>query len=157
MASVIVKELEELIETRFWLEGIAFRESIANGDDIWEKKLLLAFHRLSETLRWADATSYSVHSHWKTMHRAYHMALIGPCGSRWLTVYCGRLYDLARRHRQLAISAAYQQRNELDEHREIMDLAFAGDADAVVSALAAHYRRTAGTVLTISAAVGRQH
>ncbi len=88
------------------------------------------------------------------MHRAYHIELIGACGSRWLTAYCEHLNDLAHRHRQLAISAAYQQRNELDEHREIMDSAITGDADAAVSALAAHYRRTAGIILTTSTALG---
>jgi GntR family carbon starvation induced transcriptional regulator len=153
VAPVSVEELDELIKTRCWLEETAVRESIANGDDAWEEELLLAFHRLSKAPRSADAASFAVNPHWETLHRAYHMALIGACGSRWLTAYCEHLNDLADRYRQLAIRGTYPQRNELDEHRAIMDAAIARDADAAVAALTAHYHRTAGIIRDTSTAL----
>ncbi len=153
VASVSVEELDELIKTRCWLEETAVRESIASGDDVWEEELLLAFHRLSKAPRSADATSFAVNPDWETLHRAFHMALIGACGSRWLIAYCEHLNDLADRYRQLAIRVAYPQRNELDEHRAIKDAAIARDAEAAVAALTAHYRRTAGIIRDTSTAL----
>ena len=37
------EELKELIHTRCMLEEIALRESISNGDELWEEDLVLAF------------------------------------------------------------------------------------------------------------------
>lgn len=42
------KELEELTRTRCWLEEIAIRESIANGDSDWEERIVLAIHWLAQ-------------------------------------------------------------------------------------------------------------
>ena len=146
VAEVSGAELDELIKTRCWLEETALRESIAAGDDAWEEQLVLAFHRLSKTPRSADHQAYAVNPDWETLHRAFHLALIGACGSRWLIAYCEQLNDLADRYRQLAIRVAYPKRNELDEHQTIMNAAVARDADTAVEALMEHYRRTAGII-----------
>ena len=148
VAEVSVAELDELIKTRCWLEATAVRESIAAGGDAWEEDILLAFHRLSKAPRSADAESFEINPAWETLHRAFHMALIGACGSRWLIAYCEHLNDLADRYRQLAIREAYPRRNEQDEHRAIMDAAIARDADSAVAALHQHYRRTADIIRT---------
>jgi GntR family carbon starvation induced transcriptional regulator len=117
VATVSRADLEELIKTRCWLEEIALRESIARGGEAWEEAVVLAFHRLSRARR-----------------------------SAWLLQYCAQLNDQADRYRQLAIGVAYPGRNELSEHVAIKDAALAGDADAAVAALRAHYERTAGII-----------
>lgn len=146
VAEVSVAELDELIKTRCWLEETAIRESIAAGDDAWEERLVLAFHRLSKTPRSADEVTYAINPDWEVLHRAFHLALIGACGSRWLTSYCEQLNDLADRYRQLAVRVTYPRRNELDEHKAIMDAAVARDADRAVEVLMDHYRRTADII-----------
>ena len=146
VAEVSVAELDELIKTRCWLEETAIRESIAAGDDAWEEQLVVAFHRLSKTPRSAEQDTYAINQEWESLHRSFHLALIGACGSRWLTAYCEQLNDLADRYRQLAIRVTYPRRNELDEHREIKDAAVARDADAAVDVLMEHYRRTADII-----------
>lgn len=146
VAEVSVAELDELIKTRCWLEETALRESIAAGDDAWEEQLVLAFHRLSKTPRSADQQAYAINPEWEALHRAFHLALIGACGSRWMLAYCEQLNDLADRYRQLAIRVAYPRRNELDEHQTIMNAAVARDADTAVEALMDHFRRTAGII-----------
>jgi DNA-binding GntR family transcriptional regulator len=80
---------------------------------------------------------------WEVLHRAFHLALIGACGSRWLISYCEQLNDLADRYRQLA---AYPRRNELDEHKAIMDAAVNRKPDDAVEVLVDHYRRTADII-----------
>lgn len=146
VAEVSVVELDELIKTRCWLEETAIRESIAAGDDAWEEQLVLAFHRLSKTPRSADQVIYAVNPDWEVLHRAFHLALIGACGSRWLISYCEQLNDLADRYRQLAVRVTYPRRNELDEHKAIMDAAVNRKPDAAVEVLIDHYRRTADII-----------
>ena len=143
VAEVSVAELDELIKTRCWLEETAIRESIAAGDDAWEERLVLAFHRLSKTPRSADQVTYAMNPDWEVLHRAFHLALIGACGSRWLISYCEQLNDLADRYRQLA---AYPRRNGLDEHKVIMDAAVNRKPDDAVEVLVDHYRRTADII-----------
>ena len=146
VAEVSVAELDELIKTRCWLEETAIRESIAAGDDAWEERLVLAFHRLSKTPRSADQVTYAMNPDWEVLHRAFHLALIGACGSRWLISYCGQLNDLADRYRQLAVRVTYPRRNELDEHKAIMDAAVNRKPDDAVEVLMDHYRRTADII-----------
>lgn len=143
VATVSVAELDELIKTRCWLEETAIRESIAAGDDAWEERLVLAFHRLSKAPRSAERITYAINPDWEVLHRAFHLALIGACGSRWLISYCEQLNDLADRYRQLAVRVTYPRRNELDEHKAIMDAAVNRDPDRAVEVLMDHYRRTA--------------
>ena len=143
VATISVAELDELIKTRCWLEETAIRESIAAGDDAWEERLVLAFHRLSKAPRSAEQITYAINPDWEVLHRAFHLALIGACGSRWLISYCEQLNDLADRYRQLAVRVTYPRRNELDEHKAIMDAAVNRDSDRAVEVLMDHYRRTA--------------
>jgi DNA-binding GntR family transcriptional regulator len=143
VATVSVAELDELIKTRCWLEETAIRESIAAGDDAWEERLVLTFHRLSKAPQSTEQITYAINPDWEVLHRAFHLALIGACGSRWLISYCEQLNDLADRYRQLAVRVTYPRRNELDEHKAIMDAAVNRDPDRAVEVLMDHYRRTA--------------
>ena len=43
-------DLDALTRTRCWLNEIGLRESIAHGDDAWEKSVIVSFHRLSRCL-----------------------------------------------------------------------------------------------------------
>jgi len=58
-----------------------------------------------------------------------------------------QLDDHADRYRQLAIQASFPKRNELDEHRLIMDATIARQADEAVALLTKHYRRTGEIIL----------
>jgi DNA-binding GntR family transcriptional regulator len=107
---------------------------------------LLAFHWLSKTPRSADQVTYAMNPDWEVLHRAFHLALIGACGSRWLISYCEQLNDLADRYRQLAVRVTYPRRNELDEHKAIMDAAVNRKPDDAVEVLMDHYRRTADII-----------
>jgi len=138
--------LRELVKTRCWLETIAVQESIAHRDQAWEENLVLAYHRLSRT-------SWSLHSdeqagrpvgnpEWEQRHRAFHLALIANCGSRWLIGFCEDLMYQAERYRYIAVSSTYPNRITNDEHRGIMEAAIDGDAALAVQRLKDHYQLT---------------
>jgi len=139
-------ELEELTNTRCWVEAIALREAIAHRTTAWEETLVLAFHRLSRTRRSISAEVFRDNPDWEDAHRAFHRALLATCPSRQLIEFCARLSDHAVRYRRLAMSAAFPKRDIASEHRAIMEAATEGRTDDAVDALVQHYRRTASFI-----------
>ncbi len=147
VAPVSEEALRELAQTRIWVETLALQKSMACKDEAWEERVVVALHRLSKTPRSLSSEHYDENPEWESLHRAFHMALVGHCGSRWLTAFCEQLYDQAYRYRQLAVKRAYKHRNELEEHRAVVDAIIAADADAACAALEAHYSKTARIIL----------
>ncbi len=140
-------ELQELTNTRCWIEAVALRQAMLHATPAWEEGIVLGFHRLSRTARSMDAETFHENPAWEGAHRAFHMALLATCPSRWLIAFCGQLCDHATRYRRLAMTAVYPNRDVLREHRAIMDGVLSGDAGAAVDVLTSHYRRTA-TIVT---------
>ncbi|MDR3525242.1 MAG: GntR family transcriptional regulator [Acetobacteraceae bacterium] len=138
---VTLADLEELTRTRCWLEERALRESIAHRDAAWEEEVVLTLHRLNRTARRNEAGD-EANPQWEVLHRAFHRALIANCRSHWLLEFCGQLADHAYLYRQLAQFHATEPRDEISEHDAIARHAIAGDVDAAVAALMAHYQRT---------------
>ncbi len=135
-------ELQELILTRCWLEEIALRQSIRNGDAEWEERVVLACHRLSRLPRSTGEQPFKSSPDWDDHHREYHYALISGCSSGTLIEYCLDLHDRMFRYRSLAAAAAGETRTQADEHDAIRDAALSGDSDRAVELLFAHYRLT---------------
>lgn len=135
-------DLDELVRARCWLNALAVRESIARGDTAWEESVVLTHHRLSRMPRWIPNTT-QVNRDWELAHRAFHAALLGACGTRWITDYCAQLFDLADRYRQLSRQATGAQERQGAEHRAIMEACLARNADEAAALLTAHLERTA--------------
>ena len=147
VAPVSQDALRELAQTRIWVETMALRKCIERRDAAWEEAVVLALHRLSKMPRSLSLEHYDENPEWEKLHRAFHVALVAKCGSRWLVAFCEQLYDQAYRYRQLAVKRAYKSRDELAEHRAVVDAIIAGDADAACAALQAHYSRTTQIIL----------
>ena len=113
----------------------------------WEEQLLLSQHRLSRSPRSLNAEQFEDNPEWERLHRAYHKALIGNCGSQSLIAFCGQLADQLYRYRRLSIRKVFSSRQVADEHQAIMDAVLSKDADAAVAMLTAHYSRTAEVLL----------
>lgn len=136
VAPANVANFDEIFKLRCQLESMALRTSIESGSAEWEENLLLAHHRLSRTSRTAS-------DDFEQYHRIYHMALLAACDSPILLRYCGQLYDLNIRYRNLAgKSLDYGARNVAGEHEEILNAAIKRDADSACVALVNHYERT---------------
>jgi DNA-binding GntR family transcriptional regulator len=146
VAAVTANDLLEITKTRCWLEERGLRESIANRTPEWEEQLVLANHRLARTPRSLSDKYFDNNPQWEPLHRAFHTALIGNCGSTWLIRFCEQLADQLFRYRQLSVQRVFPNRHEGDEHRSIVEAAIAGDADKAVALLSAHYQRTADMI-----------
>ena len=139
VAPVSAEELKELVKTRCWIDGLAIRESIEQFDLAWEENLILALHRLSRTHR--GESGQSENSEWESRHKDFHLALIGGCGSRWIKRISAQLFDAAERYRLLALEQVLE-RNELQEHRDLVDACINRDADRAIALLDHHYTQT---------------
>ena len=139
--------MRELAKTRVWVETLALTQAMQARNSEWEEQLVLALHRLSKTPRSLNKEKYVENPEWERLHRAFHMALISHCGSRWLIGFCEQLYDQAYRYRQLAVKTAYKRRHEHDEHQAVVDAVLAGDVATACQALTGHYQKTAQIIL----------
>ena len=135
-------------QTRCWLEEIALRESIAARTAEWEEALVLAHHRLARTPRSLSEDRFEDNPEWEPLHRAFHRALIGGCGSRWLLELLraagGSAPPLPA---AVGARAPSRKRGVKGEHQALLEAAVAGDADEAVALLRAHFERTARKII----------
>jgi len=143
--SVSRKDLQELTDTRCWINELALRQSILRGDATWEEQVLLAYHRLSRTPVYLPGGA-DVSPDWEQRHREFHASLIAACGSRWLCDFSATLFDFADRYRHLSVAKS-GSRNFEDEHRAMMEATIARDYDRAIQLLNVHITRTSEIVL----------
>jgi len=141
------KELAELTRTRCWLEEIALRESIANGDTAWEERIVLASHWLTRAARNSSTSVDTSSQDWESHHREYHQALISACNSKILMDFCAELSQRSFRYRNLAEVVEYRDRYELEEHQELQEAVIGRNADLAVELLHKHYTVTSEILL----------
>lgn len=141
-------DLHDLTKARCAIDGMALRQSIETCEAAWEEQLLIAYHRLSRTPRFAGADARLRSPAWEEAHRHFHAALVAGCGSRWLTTISGQLFEAAERYRHLARIAG-KTRSSNDEHLPIMEAALAHNADLATGLLTRHFQRTAELVETV--------
>ena len=139
VAPVSRQELSELVTARCWIDGAAMTESIRRFDTGWEETLVLALHRLSRTSRGEQGRAGD--ADWEGRHKTFHMALVGGCGTRWIVRISEQLFDAAERYRRLAADYV-PERNELEEHRAIVEACFERNPDKAVQLLKHHYGQT---------------
>ena len=140
-----IAELNELIQTRCWLEERAIRESVKNADDEYDEKIVLTFHRLSRIQPEKNGNYLSEEQEMR--HFEFHQALLAACRSDILLGYCSQLHVQTTRYRNLAAVVEYREGHENEEHKQLRDAVLARDADKAVKLLQAHYNITAKIVI----------
>jgi GntR family carbon starvation induced transcriptional regulator len=146
VASFSLSELDEIVRTRRWIDEIGIRNSVRDGDDAWEERVVMACHRLSRTPRYAGGVDTQRNPLWYTAHREFHLSLIDACGSEWLKNFSMTLFDAIERYRAIARKPGLERTTHQDEHRAIADAAVGRNADLAVSLLLQHYDLTAQLV-----------
>jgi DNA-binding GntR family transcriptional regulator len=153
VAPISMAELEELVKTRIWLETLALRESMRNGDDSWEDELVVSFHRFSRTQRrLPEEAGREISEQWEKRHKDFHMLLLDRCGSSWLLGFCSTLMDQAVRYRNLSMNTnPNKQRREgaAAEHEAILGAVLDQDVDRACALLEDHYRITLEGLKTV--------
>lgn len=142
-------DLRALTDARIELEGLVFRRSMELGDMSWESNVVSTHHTLHRTPQHDPQDPDRVTDAWSSAHGEFHRALLLGCTNV-------RLLDIALLMRDAA--AVYQSwsqqqrlgsdRNVVEEHRNLMELALARDIERGVAALAEHITRTTDLLLS---------
>lgn len=139
-------DLIDLTRARSWLNELAIRNSVANGDAAWEENVVLCFHRLSRTPRFEPGSEDTRCAKWELAHRKFHSSLIAASGSSRIEQYCEHLFDSSERYRHVGRMAGIKGENRDSEHKALMEAAVARDADAAAALIKAHFEHTAELV-----------
>jgi DNA-binding GntR family transcriptional regulator len=117
----------EVYDVRLLLEPEALRRSITRNASLEDARTALV--RADEA---ADQAERSL------ANREFHRALYLPCGNPLLARMLDDVRDQAALVSTVAWAADPSWQREADEHRTILELALAGDADAAARALHEH-------------------
>ena len=147
VAPISADDLKDLSRMRIMLECEALRESIRNGDDEWEAKLVAAHHRLQK----AEASYGTNPAEWEQRNEEFHEALVGGCSSSWLLRLRHILYEQHKRYRFIAILARQEGRDVHREHLEIVEATLARDIRAACKATEYHIQYTMQTSMQVFA------
>lgn len=155
VAPISLQDLADITDTRVLLETNALRQSIQNGDDEWEARLVAAFHKLSNSEERLEdkLDKRSDVREWEERNRSFHEALIGACDSPWQRYLIGLLYRQSERYRHLAMTSNAMPRDVHAEHAAIIDAALKRDPERASLALEQHIRLTFDSIRLLAPAL----
>lgn len=145
VAAASPEEFIELTETRCMVEELALSRSIELGDEDWEARLVVAFHRLARGTRPSGGEFFDINPDWVRRHNEFHDALISACGSNLLIDFCRQLRDRSYRYRRIA--SFDREDGWIDEHEAVLKATIDRDTEKAVSLLKEHYQKTADITL----------
>jgi GntR family transcriptional regulator, carbon starvation induced regulator len=142
-------DFADITKVRREIECPAIVESVRQGDNDWEERLIIADHRLRRVSRDGKKAfpDHGVSGEWESRHREFHLALIGACGSEWTLHFCGLLYDQFDRYRRSVGTDAGAQAPLARHHALLVEAALARDATKAGEVLADHIDQTAELIL----------
>lgn len=138
VSDVSREELLDLSRLRIMLECMALEEAIANRTHDWEADIVGGFHRLSKYTQ-ADGAA------WDRCHKTFHDSLVSTCQSPVLQQLRRQLFDRAQRYRNVVRHT--DQRDDLTEHRNIMDACLAHDVASATKLMSRHFQLTTDLVV----------
>ena len=129
------EELEDIVQLRIELEGMAVTRSLKLGDADWEAELLAAGHRLKQ----ASGDGMKL-SDWEVLHAQFHSVLLSRCQSPWMLRFIRQLHEQFDRYRRQAprqpkVRAALDQ-----QHDDMVQLALKRDIAGMRDLVEAHIR-----------------
>lgn len=144
VAPVSREELNDITVARQAIEVEALRQSIQHGTIEWESGLVATCHSLERLETSMIEPTLETIARWEAANRQFHMALIAGCPSRWLLRFTASLYDQWQRYRHRTVLRRPIPRRGLSaEHKELIKLTLAREADPACAALTQHIENTA--------------
>ena len=152
VAEISLDDFRDIADMRKTLEILAVRQSIEKGDDEWEAKVVAEFHRLSKVEERLDEDDAAIAREWALRNQAFHDALIGACGNRWLLRFRRILHGQSNRYIRLALKDSTVPRDVHAEHEAIYEAVLARDGEELAELLDQHIERTVTVVASKLAA-----
>lgn len=144
VASISREELNDITVARQTIEVEALRQSIRSGTIEWESGVVASSHSLERVETSMTESTPETIAGWERANRQFHMALIAGCPSMWLLRFTASLYDQWQRYRHRTVLRRPIPRRGLSlEHKELIKLTLARDADPACATLSRHIENTA--------------
>jgi GntR family carbon starvation induced transcriptional regulator len=141
-APISIADIEDITFLRLVLESAGLEQSIDQGKDDWEARIVAAFYRLELIESRVDFGRAARDDSWTERHREFHLALISACQSPRLLASCASLFDQSERYRRLSPKLRKERRDTLEEHKRLMQLVLKRQKAAAVAMLRDHYCKT---------------
>jgi GntR family transcriptional regulator, carbon starvation induced regulator len=139
VAPMSYADLRDLTETRKLLEADIARLALAHGDEVWESKVIAAFHQLSHTEQQNIAAGrLGGDKEWEKRNAAFHDAISAACPLRWLKELRRQIFVKAQRYRTMAWLKLPDSQTVAAEHREIFEAAMARDEKRLIEGIQMH-------------------
>lgn len=146
-AAMSAADLNDITNFRLVIEPAALAQSIANGTDEWEGRIVAAFHRLERIESKLAQAQMQLNDEWTKRHKDFHMALVSEASTPRMVATCSSLFDQAERYRRFSRSQRTTPRDTASEHRRLMETAVARQPELATALLKEHMTRTAQNVL----------
>ncbi|AML50450.1 GntR family transcriptional regulator [Falsihalocynthiibacter arcticus] len=147
VAVISAQDAQDVGRVRGLLECEALRESLRNGDDAWEARLVAAYHRLRLVENRAP-TEISP-SDLEARNAEFHDALLSAAYSSWLLSLREQIYLHHERYRLLSRSNPNLERNTPAEHAAIFEAALAREPDLACTLVTEHINRTTEAAMKV--------
>lgn len=149
VAPISPEDFADLTRTRIKIEGMALRDSIAQGDLAWERSVLSALDQMAHLSVTEAGRDSTISEDWATAHAHYHHVLISACTSPWLLRFRQSLFDHSERYRLIALPYAASRRNLDREHEAIAEASVQRNVERASRLLTRHIREPARHVLQV--------
>jgi GntR family carbon starvation induced transcriptional regulator len=145
VAPVSADNLREVLRLRSELEVLAITESIRNGDNAWEARVVSSYYLLSKL----DDTTRRMQNlqEWERLHRQFHETLSSACGMPMLVQFCEQLHDKFDRYRRIFLHNRPADERVPKEHTALMQAALARDEKAATEIVREHVGRVGRNLL----------
>ena len=147
---VSAEDLRQLVAARIEIEKLCIADAIQSGDDIWEGKVVGAFHRLSRQTERDSTDGKFLSATWTAAHADFHYAIVAGCTNGWMRRMHAMLYNQSERYRQLSVAATIN-RDVHAEHKAIVNSLLDRDAEQTLELMTQHLQTTAEMALASSA------
>lgn len=144
VADIAIEDFLDLTELRVHIETNALRQSIRHGDDAWRARLQSVFAELSD---FEQPILPQNRKRWEALNYRFHETLIAGHDSPWTIRILRTLSHNSERYRRLCMALPDTLRDVHVEHRELYELALAGNEIRAALALEAHIRTTPELVM----------
>jgi DNA-binding GntR family transcriptional regulator len=138
-----VEDLDDLTNTRKILEAEVVRLALRHGDDVWESRVIAAFHQLSRIEQRMLESGHRDDKEWELRNASFHDAIAEACPLHWLKQLRLQMFVKAQRYRYLAWSALTDAAGVAAEHVEIFEATMARDEKRLIEATDDHIEKVA--------------
>lgn len=146
VASVSRGDLIDITRVRVLIETEALRRSMETGGDEWEAGILSSLHRLRRAVERNPEAIREGAAGFDGLHKGFHRALLGACGSQRLLSLHDDLYLQAYRYRRVMMRQFTDAAWFTAEHQDLAEVVLARRTADAVEKLAAHLNSTLAVV-----------